>query len=109
MPQPLVVIVPHNLGAPEAKRRLSEGMGFLKTSYIDKIASSEVSWNGDQADVRVVALGQTVTAGLDVQSDSVRIEVHLPWLLAKLSGQLEGLLSNTARDTLRIGHTPPKP
>jgi hypothetical protein len=109
MSKSIVVTIPHDLGAEAAKKRVSERIELLRHDYIDKLAHSEVAWMGDRADIRVVALGQTVTAQLDVNPDSLRIEVQLPLILAILSGKIQGALTNNAEETLRIGHKPPKP
>jgi len=106
MANSISITLPHRLGAAEAKRRIVEGMEALRRDYLGKLAHTEASWNGDTADVRVVALGQTVTGTVAVLSDSVRIEVHLPWIIAALSGKIQGVLKSSAEQSLRLG--PPK-
>jgi hypothetical protein len=108
MSNAIVITLPHNLGAQEAKRRIAERMEHLRRDYLDKLAYSEVNWKDDTADVRVVAFGQTVTARIFVTNDSLRIEVQLPWILAVLTGKIQGVLTSNAEESLRIGHTPPK-
>jgi hypothetical protein len=108
MPQSIVVTVPHSLGVDAAKRRIAERVDQLRTAYLDKLAQSEIKWTGDRADLRIVALGQSMTAQIDVMPDSVRIEVQLPWLLAALGDRAKGFLTSNAKDSLQIGHTPPK-
>ena len=81
MSNSIVITVPHRLGVEEAKRRIAEQLEHLRRDYIDKLAYSEVNWDADTADLRVVALGQTVTGKICVMSDSLRIEVQLPWIL----------------------------
>jgi hypothetical protein len=108
VPNSIVITVPHRLGAEEAKRRIAEGIELLRREYIDKIGQSEAHWSGDTADVRVVCLGQTVTGKICAMSDSVRIEVQLPWFFAALAGRIQGVLKSSAEESLRIGHTPPK-
>ena len=108
MSNAIVVTVPHNLGAEEAKRRINEQLEHLRRDYIDKVAYSEVNWDADTADLRVVALGQTVTGKICVLSDSLRIEVQLPWILAALTEKIQGVLKNKAEESLKIGYTPPK-
>jgi hypothetical protein len=41
-------------------------------------------------------------------NDAVRIEVQLPWILAALTGKIQGVLKSSAEESLRIGHAPPK-
>lgn len=108
MSNSIVITVPHNLGATEAKRRITERMDVLRRDYLDKVAYSEVNWSGDTADLRVVAFGQTVTGKIGVLNDSLHIEVQLPWILAALTGKIQGVLKNNAEESLRIGHTPPQ-
>ncbi|HUZ91904.1 MAG TPA: polyhydroxyalkanoic acid system family protein [Methylocella sp.] len=108
MPNAIVITVPHNLGVAEAKRRLAEQLEHLRRDYIDKLAYSEVNWDTDTADLRVVVFGQTVTGKICVMSDSLRIEVQLPWILAALTSKIQGVLQTKAEESLRIGYTPPK-
>jgi hypothetical protein len=108
MSNSIVITLPHRLGAEVAKKRIAGGIELLRRDYFDKLAHSEVNWNGDTANVRVVAFGQTATAQLYVMNDAVRIEVQLPWILATLTGKIQGVLKSSAEESLRIGHTPPK-
>ncbi len=109
MTRSIVITVPHNHSAPEAKRRIAAAMETLRSSYVDKLAASRVTWTGERADIEVVALGQTVNAELQVNADSVRIEVRLPWVLAVLGNKVQGILTTSARESLAIPHQPPKP
>lgn len=108
MSNSIVITVPHNLGAEEAKRRIVERLERLRRDYVDKLGHSEVNWNGDTANLRVVAFGQTATGTISVMSDSLRVEVQLPWILAALTNKIQGVLKSNAEESLRIGHTPPK-
>jgi hypothetical protein len=92
MSKPVVVSIPHQLGTEEARRRLQEGTGRLRAQFGDKIGTIEDSWTGDHADFRVSVLGQTVTGGLDVMPDHVRVEVQLPWMLAMVAEKAKGLI-----------------
>ena len=108
MPNSIVITVPHRLGAAEAKKRIAQQMEILRRDYLDKIAHSEAVWNGDTADVLVVAFGQTVTGKVSVMSDALQIEVNLPWFLAALARPVQNVLKSNAEESLRIGHSPPK-
>jgi hypothetical protein len=108
MSNSIVITVPHRLGAKEAKRRIVEQIELLRRNYIDKLAYSEVNWNGDTANLRVVAFGQTAIAQVYVLDDALRIEVQLPWILTALTGKIQGTLKSNAEESLRIGHSPPK-
>jgi Putative polyhydroxyalkanoic acid system protein (PHA_gran_rgn) len=85
-----------------------EQIELSRGNYIAKLAYSEANWNGDTANLRVVAFGQTATAQVYVLDDALRIEVQLPWILAALTGKIQGILKSNAEESLRIGHSPPK-
>ena len=88
MTAPLVVSIPHHLGRQEAVRRLKNGLGRARTDFGHLMTVEEESWSGDQVVFRLRALGQAASGVIDVQEDHQRLEVSLPWLLAKLSERL---------------------
>jgi hypothetical protein len=88
MTTPLVVSIPHRLGKQEAVRRLKNGLGQARTSFGHLISLDEEVWSGDSLTFRVRALGQSAHGTIDVAEDHLRLEVSLPWLLAKLSERL---------------------
>ena len=92
MSKPVVVSIPHQLGKEEALRRLQTGTGKLRSQFGDKLGTIEDTWTGDHADFRVSVLGQTVTGGLDVMPNYVRVEVQLPWMLAMIAEKAKGLI-----------------
>ncbi|HEY0352604.1 MAG TPA: polyhydroxyalkanoic acid system family protein [Enterovirga sp.] len=92
MAKPLVVVIPHQLGRAEARRRLETGLGQLKHSFAEKVTSIEDAWTGDRLDMKVGALGQSVSGHLDVGEDQVRVELELPWMLAMLAEKAKGLI-----------------
>jgi hypothetical protein len=85
MSEPLIVFIPHRLGKEEAKRRLQSGLGSVRTHFGRFLAVHEETWDGDRLSFRVSALGQPASGMIDVQDDHVRLEVVLPWLLAKFA------------------------
>ncbi len=92
MSKPVMVSIPHQLGKEEALRRLQSGVGRLRSQFGDKLGTIEDTWTGDHADFRVSVLGQSVTGALDVMDNEVRVEVHLPWMLAMLAEKAKGLI-----------------
>jgi hypothetical protein len=85
MSQPLVVMIPHRLGREEAVRRLKSGLATARASYSALLTIQEETWTGDRLAFRVSAIGQTANGLIDVADDHVRLEVTLPWLLAKIA------------------------
>src|SRR5262245_468984 len=88
MSTPLVVSIPHRLGREEALRRIKSGLGSARTGYTPLLSIDEETWAGDLLLFRVSALGQSATGSIDVADDHVRLEVTLPWLLAKLAERI---------------------
>lgn len=93
MPAPLIVTVPHGLGAVEAKRRLEDGLRKAQGQFSSVIERVDRHWQDDSLTLEVVALGRRVSARIDVMDDLVRVEVELPWALAvfarRVSAHLE--------------------
>jgi Putative polyhydroxyalkanoic acid system protein (PHA_gran_rgn) len=92
MSEPLVVSIPHRLGKDEAKRRLQAGLGSVRTHFAQLLAVQEETWDGNRLAFRVSALGQPANGTIDVQDDHVRLEVMLPWLLAKFAQAADKLI-----------------
>jgi len=88
MTAPLVVSIPHRLGRAEAVRRLKTGLGRARTDFGHLMSIEEETWTGDRVAFRLRALGQGASGVIDVQEDHLRLEVTLPWLLAKISEKL---------------------
>ena len=92
MSKPLVVSIPHRLGRDEAIRRLKSGFAEVRTKYSQLFTVSEEAWDQNRLQFRISALGQVVSGTIDVAEDSVRLEIFLPWLLAKLAETLQPLI-----------------
>ena len=102
MPNPITIVIPHELGAAQAKRRLDTGLNQLKADYLDKIAASSLTWSGDHADISARAIGQSLTATIDVADTSVTVSVVLPWPLAALAERAQGFIKSRAGAALAI-------
>ncbi|HEY1736777.1 MAG TPA: polyhydroxyalkanoic acid system family protein [Methylovirgula sp.] len=102
MTKSIVLTVPHALTQDEAKRRISAELDQLKGAYIDKFAQSTVTWTGYTAQIRVVALMQQATANIDIGTNTVRVEIVLPWILASIANVVQEKLSASAEKTLAL-------
>ncbi len=92
MNAPLVVEIPHRLGKDEAIRRLKGGLGRASAQYGNVLKVHEEIWSGDRLSFRVEALRQMASGTVDVRDDNVRIEVTLPWLLARLANGIQAAI-----------------
>ncbi len=92
MSKPLIVSIPHHLGKDEALRRLKKGLSSASTNFGHLFKIQEEIWTGPRLQYRISALGQVASGSIDVAEDCVRLEVFLPWLLAKLAETLQPLI-----------------
>ena len=85
MSEPLIVVIPHSLGKAEALRRIKDGVGRARSEFARLISIEDENWTGDRLTFRVSALAQRASGTIDVYEGAVRLEVTLPWLLAKFA------------------------
>ena len=91
MSQPIDVDLPHNLGKDEARRRIANNIHKLQ-EHIPGGAQVQSGWVGDQLNLDVAAMGQSVTAAIDVLEDKVHLKVLLPPMLGMFSGMIQAAL-----------------
>jgi hypothetical protein len=97
MPTPITVNLPHQLGKEEARRRIAEGFGKLRTQMTGGLlglVSFQERWEGDRLHFEGGGLGQKVTGRIDVMADSVQIQLDLPPILAAIADRIAGKLKN---------------
>ena len=85
MSEPLIVMIPHRLGKNEAVRRIKAGIERAKPELGRFMTIEDETWTGDRLAFSVKALGQRAAGFIDVYDAAVRLEVTLPWLLAKIA------------------------
>jgi len=88
MTQPLTISIPHRLGKLEATRRLKGGLANARATYSQFLTVEEETWVGDRVTFRARSLGQSAIGTIDVLDDHVRLQVTLPWLLAKIAEKI---------------------
>ncbi|MGI8525617.1 MAG: polyhydroxyalkanoic acid system family protein [Pseudolabrys sp.] len=85
MSPPLIVNLPHRLGKDEAARRIKAGLGRARNEFAALLTLEEERWDGDRLTFAARSLGQRAAGTIDVRDDHVRLEVTLPWLLARFA------------------------
>ena len=96
MNETVKVSISHRLGKGEAVRRIKEGFAHTSGHLGPMIAIEQHFWEGGTLRFRLRALGQTAAASIEVLEDTLRIEVSLPWLLAKAANRLLSVLRKEA-------------
>ena len=94
MSETVTVLVNHRLGKTEAIRRLKEGFGRANGQLGAMITIDQETWEGDTLRFRMRALGQAAAGTIEVMDDVLRIQLSLPWLLAKAAERLLPILRN---------------
>lgn len=92
MAKPLTVVIPHQLGRQEARRRIETGIHSLKKQFEGKVAAIEEKWQDDRLAFNVQALGQGVSGTVDIGDDSATVEVQLPWMLQMIAEKAKSYL-----------------
>jgi Putative polyhydroxyalkanoic acid system protein (PHA_gran_rgn) len=92
MTKPLVVTIPHRLGRDEAVRRIKSGLRTAQEKFGQFFSLHEEVWTDSRLQFRVSALAQTASGTIDVLDDHVRLEVVLPWLLAKIAEAVQPVI-----------------
>ncbi len=92
MQKPIQVDLPHKLGRDEARRRIANNIHKLSEHIPGGGAQVESSWQGDELDLAINALGQAVSAKIGVEETRVRVAVMLPGMLAMFAGPIEAML-----------------
>lgn len=91
MSKPVVVVIPHELGRAEARRRIEEGVGRL-TQQFAALGEIRQGWEADVLRFSVQSMGQTITGLIEVAERQVRLEVVLPGFLAMIANKVKGRL-----------------
>lgn len=91
MSQPIEVDLPHQLGKDEARRRIANNIDQLGR-HIPGGATVQSGWAGDQLNLDVQAMGQSVTATIDVEETQVHLKVLLPPMLGMFSSLIQATL-----------------
>ena len=100
MERPVEVELPHKLGREEARRRIGNNVHKLRDHIPGGAAHVTSNWAGDQLNLDIHAMGQTVAAEITVEEAKVRCRVMLPGMLALFAAPIEAALNAKGRDLL---------
>lgn len=92
MADPLVVVIPHRLGKDEALRRIRDGIGRARGEFARFVTIENESWDDNRLTFSAKAMGQRAMGFIDVGEANVRLEVTLPWLLAKFAAAAQRVI-----------------
>ncbi len=101
MAKPLVVVIPHQIGRAEARRRIDARLGQGR-DLVQKagLTMQDPVWDGDTLAFVVGAMGQTVRGIIAVEDETARVEVRLPLLLGIFSGKVREVIAEKGGELL---------
>jgi Putative polyhydroxyalkanoic acid system protein (PHA_gran_rgn) len=88
--EPVTITISHRLGRDEAKRRIDNGLGSIRSELAQFVRTLEYSWEGYRLDFRATALMQTIAGRIEVYDEFVRVELTLPRLLHMIARTIAG-------------------
>jgi hypothetical protein len=98
-----IIELPHRLGKEEARRRMKSRIGELPSHIPGGVADVSASWPGeDRMALDVKALGQSVSATLDVEETVIRVALVLPPMLGLFAGKIADIVRQRG-STLLLG------
>lgn len=100
MDRPIEVELPHRLGKDEARRRIAANVHRLKDQIPGGASHVETRWAGDDLNLDLTAMGQSVAAVVGVEESRIRLRVTLPPMLAMFAGPISAALSRKGGDLL---------
>jgi hypothetical protein len=95
--QPIVVSLPHKLGATRAKENADATVQKLFQEYGSYLSDHSITWRGNHADVAVGALGGKLKGEIDVDGEAVKLTVHLPLVLLPMRKKIEAFVTSNAK------------
>ena len=96
MSDTVTVLIRHSLGRVEAVSRLKDGLARANGNLGGMIVMEDETWQGDTLHFRIRALGQTARGSIEVMEDALRIEVSVPWFLARAAKRFLPILRKGA-------------
>ena len=100
MLEPLVITISHRLGRDEAKRRLDDGLSQIHRQLTAFVSSLDYTWTAYRLDFSVTAVRQRIDGRIDIEDDTVRVEIRLPLLLRVLANKITGRVRSEAAQLL---------
>ncbi len=100
MADPITIDIPHDLGRAEAKRRMVAGVDKI-ARHIPGGGEVSSSWpSEDRMTLTLAAMGQKISADLDVEDRLVKVRLAVPLMLSFMSGPITAIVQKSAEELL---------
>ncbi len=97
---PVVITIPHQLSKADARQRIESHLTELLGQYGSNLDHLDHHWNGDTLDFQGGIMGMSISGKLQVEEQSVRVELILPWVLATMARTLTQTIEQEGRKLL---------
>jgi hypothetical protein len=94
------VSIPHQLGKPEALKRVRTLLTNVKRNHGDQVNNLQERWHDNGARFSFNAMGFDVSGELIVGEREVTVTGKLPWLAGMFKGQIEDTIRDQASELL---------
>lgn len=102
-----IVEIPHALGRDTARQRLRDNIGDIGRHIPGGIAALDTRWqSADRLEIELAALGQRVSATVEVEDRLVRVAFELPGMLSFMAGAITAAVRREAGQLLLPGKDP---
>jgi hypothetical protein len=91
MTETLTIVIPHRLGKETATQRLKSGLADVEQQFRAVFQVEEQTWTGDTLQFQIRALGQHMRGTIEMFDDRAKLDVTLPWLIARLASRIQRL------------------
>jgi len=100
MAGPITIDIPHDLGRAEAKRRMMAGVDKV-ARHIPGGGEVSSSWpTEDRMTLTIAAMGQKISADLDVEDRLVKVRLAVPLMLSFMAGPITAIVQKSAEELL---------
>ena len=101
MAAPTVVDIPHHLDRAEVRRRLKSRIGELANFIPGGMADVTSTWpSEDRMALEVAAMGQQLSATIDIEDRLVRVSIILPMMLSFMAAPIAAAVRSRGEQLL---------
>ena len=100
MAKTISVSIPHRLTPAEVRARLESALADARRQYPQYTGALQETWSGNTMNLRMSAMGQTITGRVEVLPEAVQVHVDLPIFLAMLADTIRPRIEAEIRKRL---------
>lgn len=95
------ILVRHNLGLEQAKKRLQNLADEMKKKYGDQLKNYSEQWHDNIVDVAFKVMGFNIKGKMEISDDKVVMQGKVPMMLKTFEAQVRDQIYATLSDLLK--------